>query len=54
MRGDYKLLDISGSRFLYNVREDPGERRTLAPEYPELFKRLQADLAAWKATELRR
>jgi arylsulfatase A-like enzyme len=54
MRGDYKLLDISGSKFLYNVREDPGERRTLAPEYPELFKRLQAESQAWKATEVPR
>jgi arylsulfatase A-like enzyme len=44
MRGDFKLLDISGSQFLYNVREDPGERRTLAAEYPDLFQRLQQEL----------
>jgi arylsulfatase A-like enzyme len=54
MRGDFKLLEISGSRFLYNVREDPGERRTLAAEYPELFKQLQAEWKAWKATEVKR
>ncbi len=54
MRGDFKLLDIRGARFLYNVREDPGERRTLAAEYPDLFKRLQQELEAWLATALRR
>ncbi|MEK7404270.1 MAG: sulfatase-like hydrolase/transferase [Acidobacteriota bacterium] len=54
MRGDFKLLDIRGARFLYNVREDPGERRTLAPEHPDIFKRLQAELEAWQATEVKR
>lgn len=54
MRGDFKLLDISGARFLYNVREDPGERRTLAAEYPDLFQRLRKELEAWLATALRR
>jgi len=54
MRGDSKLLEISGTRFLYNVREDPGERRTLFAEYPEIFKQLQAEWKAWKATEVKR
>lgn len=54
MRGDMKLLDIRGDRFLYNVREDPAERRTLAGEKPELFKQLQAELAAWLATGVKR
>jgi arylsulfatase A len=54
MRGDFKLLDIGGNRFLYNVREDPGERRTLAQEYPEIFKQLQAELSAWMATAVAR
>lgn len=54
MRGDFKLLEMGGNRFLYNVREDPGERRTLAGEYPELFKQLQAEWKAWKATEVKR
>lgn len=50
MRGDYKLLDIGGNRFLYNVREDPGERRTIFQEYPEIFQRLQDELKAWMST----
>jgi arylsulfatase A-like enzyme len=54
MRGDMKLLEIGGNPFLYNVREDPGERRTLAAEHPELFKQLRAELAAWRATEVKR
>ena len=50
MRGDYKLLDIGGQQFLYNITEDPGERRTLFQEYPEIFKQLQGELKAWLAT----
>ncbi|MBM3753974.1 MAG: sulfatase [Acidobacteria bacterium] len=50
MRGDYKLLDINDARYLYNVDADPGERRNLAPEMPELAKRLAADIDAWLKT----
>lgn len=50
MRGDWKLLEIGGNRFLYNIKLDPGERRTLAAEYADVFKSLQADLKAWLAT----
>lgn len=53
LRGDMKLLEIGGNVFLYNVREDPGERRTLAGERPDLLKQLRAELNAWKATETR-
>jgi arylsulfatase A-like enzyme len=49
-RGDFKLLEIGGNQFLYNIRNDPGERRTLAAEYPEIFKQLQAELKAWLET----
>jgi arylsulfatase A-like enzyme len=51
LRGDLKLLEIGGNPFLYNVREDPGERRTLAGEKPDVLKQLRAELNAWKATE---
>ncbi len=54
MRGDFKLLDIGGSQFLYNVAKDPGERRTILQEYPEIHKRLAAELTAWKATSVKR
>ncbi len=54
MRGPFKLLVINGANFLYNVVEDPGERRTLAAEHPEMFKRLQAELKEWLATEVKR
>jgi arylsulfatase A-like enzyme len=50
MRGDYKLLDIGGNRFLFNLRDDPGERRTIFQEYPEMFERLQNELKTWLAT----
>ena len=50
MRGDYKYLDIGGNKFLYNVRTDPGERRSLIGEYPEIMKQLETETAAWLAT----
>lgn len=53
MRGDFKLLQLGKNFFLYNVKSDPGERRTLAAEYPDLFQRLRRELEAWKATEVR-
>ena len=54
MRGNYKLLDINGARFLYDIERDPGERRNLAPELPEVFKQLAVDLAAWQASAISR
>lgn len=54
MRGNFKLLDIAGAKFLYDVDRDPGERRNLAPELPDVFKRLNADLEAWKKTAIPR
>jgi len=50
MRGDFKLLQIGDNKFLYNLKEDPGERRTVFAEYPEIFKQLQDELKAWLAT----
>jgi arylsulfatase A-like enzyme len=54
MRGDFKLLEINGAQFLYNVAEDPGERRNLAAEQPEMFQRLRQELQDWRATEVTR
>lgn len=50
MRGDFKLLQIGKNRFLYNVRKDPGERRTIFAEYPEMFQQLTKELQAWIAS----
>lgn len=50
MRGDFKYLRIGDNHFLYNVKTDPGERRTLGPEYPELFAQLKKETDAWMAT----
>lgn len=54
MHGDFKLLVMNGAHFLYNVVEDPGERRQLAAEYPDVLKRLDSELQAWVATEVKR
>jgi len=50
MRGDLKLIELNGARVLYNVARDPGERRNVFAEYPEPYKQLQAELAAWLST----
>ncbi len=53
MRGDCKLLELGSNRFFYDVRNDPQERRTVAAEYPEIYKQLQAELKSWLATEVK-
>jgi len=35
------------------VAADPAERRNVAAEHPDLYQRLQDELAAWLATEIR-
>ncbi len=42
-----KLLDGPDERFLSNLVDDPGERRNLAAQYPELVQELLRLHAAW-------
>ena len=49
--GDYKLVEFfeDGGRVeLYNLRDDPGERRDLAASQPEKAQALAATLRAWQ------
>jgi arylsulfatase A-like enzyme len=48
-RGDYKLIAVpeEGRFELYNVREDPGERRDLSGREPVRTRQLRAALAEW-------
>jgi hypothetical protein len=39
----------SGALELYNLREDPGEQRNLAPAEPRRAAELQKALAGWRA-----
>jgi hypothetical protein len=49
--GKWKLL-VGGARsYLFDLETDPGEKRNLSTEQPEVAKRLRARLEAW-ATEL--
>ena len=50
MRGDFKLLDIGGNAYLFNVREDPQERRTVFAEHPNIFQQLKKELKEWLDT----
>ncbi|NQU41843.1 sulfatase [bacterium] len=47
---DYKLIEFfeDGRLELYNLREDPGEKRNLADEMPEVARDLRNRLAAWR------
>jgi arylsulfatase A-like enzyme len=52
MRGDFKLV-VTGNTTpeLYNVASDPGERRTVFQEFPQLGRELRRELVAWLKTE---
>ncbi len=49
-KGDFKLIEFfeDGRLELYNLKEDVGERRNLAPEMPQKAKELQGLLARWR------
>jgi arylsulfatase A-like enzyme len=49
--GDWKLIEWfeDGTLELFNLRDDPGERRNLAAENPEKTQELRAKLVAWRA-----
>ncbi len=48
--GDWKLIEFfDGSPMeLYNLADDLGESKNLAPDMPEKAKKMQAKLAAWR------
>ena len=47
--GDWKWIEwYEGGMELFNLRDDPGEKRNLAKENPAKAKALQAKLAAWR------
>jgi arylsulfatase A len=48
--GDWKLLEYFEDNHveLYQLRDDPGEHRDLAPEQPERADQLRAKLRAWR------
>ena len=53
MQGDEKLVITSGGRpELFDVRDDPAERKNLASLRPERVKRLNEELKAWMSTEI--
>ena len=49
--GDWKLIEWfeDGSLELFNLRDDPGERRNLTAENPDKTQALHAKLSAWRA-----
>jgi arylsulfatase A-like enzyme len=52
LRGDMKLVVTGSNRpELFDVENDPAERRSVIAEYPKLAKELEDELKAWLATE---
>ncbi|MBX3563460.1 MAG: sulfatase-like hydrolase/transferase [Sphingomonas sp.] len=53
--GDWKLqlLDLPRQALLYNLKEDPTERRDLAAARPEIVRRLTAEIAAFDALSVK-
>lgn len=48
-KGDWKLVVSRGSRWLFDLAQDPGERNDLADAEPERKLALVAELEAWMA-----
>jgi arylsulfatase A-like enzyme len=46
-QGDWKLVVDANHLFLFNVREDIGERNDRTAQHPEIARRLQQQLAQW-------
>lgn len=50
-QGDWKLIEFfeDGRLELYNLADDPGERRDLAEQMPERTQQMREQLQAWRA-----
>lgn len=50
--GDWKFIEPyeNQSAELYNLADDVGETRNLAPRHPDVVRRLEAALAAWRTS----
>ncbi len=50
-RGNWKLIEFheTDTVALYDLQNDPGERKNVANRHPELTARLRAELDAWQA-----
>ncbi len=46
--GGWKVLRDGNEEYLFDLVVDPGERRNLKDEHPDVFQRLKAGLAAWE------
>jgi arylsulfatase A-like enzyme len=46
--GRWKMLLDGGLYLLFDLKDDPGERRDLAAQHPDLVVKLKALLAEWE------
>ena len=55
LRGKFGLVVTGGGKSeLYDVVDDPAERRDISAEHPDVTKKLRDELAAWLKTEIHR
>jgi hypothetical protein len=55
MRGDFKLVVTRGGKpELFDVANDPAERRDLSAQYPALTGQLGASLDGWMMSRISR
>lgn len=48
--GDWKVMRMNDDWYLFNLREDPGERHDLSERHPRRLARMRARWEAWSAT----
>ena len=49
-QGDWKLMGVGDYAKLFNLAEDPGEKRDRSADHPDVRRRLLAAYAAWNET----
>ncbi len=49
----YKLLITKKSTKLFDIKDDPAEKRNVAKKYPEVMTQMQKDLSSWRTGVLK-
>lgn len=51
--GKWKYLQDDSGEYLFNLEQDPTEKKNLKSERPDIFQKLKAQFAAWEKTVLK-
>jgi arylsulfatase A-like enzyme len=50
--GDWKYLATRDDKFLFDLKQDPGEKTDLKSQNPQVLSRLEAKYASWEQSVL--